>query len=38
MEKAGDIKIYKEAVDKVDAPIPGAAAPPTGLPAGFPGQ
>lgn len=38
-EAAGSIKIYKESLDKIDAPIPGAApAPPAGMPAGFPGQ
>ena len=29
MEAAGSIKVYKEAVDKVDAPIPGLTAPTT---------
>ena len=36
MEAGGYIKIYKEALDKIDAPVPGAV--PAGLPAGFPGQ
>ncbi len=37
-ETGGYIKVYKEALDKVDAPTPGTApAPPVGLPAGFPG-
>lgn len=33
METAGDIRIYKEALDKVDAPVPGE---PTGMPPGMP--
>jgi len=38
MEASGKIKIYKEALERIDAPIPGAApAVPNSLPAGFPG-
>ncbi len=35
-EDAGYIKIYKEALDKIDAPVPGAEAP-GGMPGGIPG-
>lgn len=35
-EDAGYIKIYKEALDKIDAPVPGASEIPGGMP-GFPG-
>lgn len=38
MESAGDIKIYKDALEKIDAPIPGLTPPAPGLPQGFPGQ
>jgi hypothetical protein len=38
MEVDGSIRVYKEVLEKVDAPIPGAPAPglPQGLPQGFP--
>jgi len=34
-EDGGYIKIYKEALEKIDAPVPGEA--PAGMPPGFPG-
>ncbi len=37
LESSGSIKIYKDALAKVDEPIPGSADLPAGLPQGFPG-
>jgi len=36
MEAAGDIVIYKEALEKVDAATPPAPPRPQGMPQGFP--
>jgi len=39
LEADGSIKIYKEVLEKVDAPVPGSTpAVPAGLPGGFPAQ
>lgn len=36
LQAAGDIKIYQDALDKIDAPEPGAPTAPPGMPPGMP--